>query len=161
MPKKNLDDFEGPYVWSRQEWETTPAWEAFREYQRLRNTTKVGESLGKADSLIRKWSGEHLWIWRVKEMDNHIQNASVDDHVEELAAVKRRHMAITDKLLDHLDKLLDQFIERKSDVSVRWTNAFIAATKAQEAALRLRPIDIAQAGKLDRIRQQLEEVLEG
>lgn len=154
-------ELSGEHPWVRQEWESPPAYDAFRAYQRTRNVTAVAEEIGKSMSLVTKWSADHRWIERVRHMDNHVATSEVDGHAEDFARVKNKHMALADKLLDHLDTLLNGFIARGHDPSVRWTQAFIAATKAQEAALKLRPLDVAQSGRLEAIQRRIAEIVEG
>lgn len=160
QPRSEADLTSQP-VWVRQPWESEPAYTAFRAYQRLRNLEKVANELGKNIAHIRGWSASHLWRVRITAMDNHVATAEVDSYAEELAKVKNRHMQLTDKLLDHLNWLLDQYIAKRAEVSVRWTQAFVAATKAQEAALKLRPMDMAQASRLDDLKRQLQAIVEG
>ena len=148
------------HPWIRQEWESIQAYDAFRTYQRLRDLQACADDLGKSLSLMRKWSAENRWVERCRHMDNHVATKEVDDYAGELAKVKSRHMAIADKLLDHLDTLLNGFMARGVEPSVRWTQAFIAATKAQEVALKMRPLDQAQSARLDELRRRLEEIVE-
>lgn len=147
--------------WMRQEGESEPAWEAFRVYMRTREVTETARQLSKARSTVQKWSDRYDWPERIRAMDNHVQTAEVDSYADELAAVRNRHMRITDKLLDHLDHLLDKMIARGLDPSVRWTQAFVAATKAQEAALKMRPMDVAQSMRLESLAERLAHALEG
>jgi hypothetical protein len=154
-------ELSGEHPWIRQEWESQPAYDAFRAYQRLRNSNLVCEEIGKSRSLVTKWCAENLWVERVRHMDNHVATSEVDSYAEELARVKNKHMTLADKLLDHLETLLNGFIARGVDPSVRWTQAFIAATKAQEVALKMRPMEANQTARLEDLQRRLAEIVEG
>lgn len=149
------------HPWMRQDWESQPAWDAFRAYQRLRNTSLVAPDIDKSYSTVAKWCADHLWVERVRHMDNHVATAEVDSYAEELAAVKNKHMQLSDKLMDHLDTLLNGYVKRGTEPSVRWTQAFVAVTKAQVDALKLRPLDAGQTQRLESVVSRLQEVLEG
>lgn len=130
-----------PHPWTRREEETTPAYDAFRTYLNQggsRSTANVAQELSKSKTQIDRWSGQHSWVERARAYDSYLMTAETDGHAEELARVRNRHMALADKLLDHLDHRLDDFIEKNQDPSVRWTQAFSAGTKAQESATRMR-----------------------
>lgn len=154
-------ELSGEHPWIRQEWESPQAYDAFRAYQRTRNVTTVAEEIGKSRSLVTKWSADHRWVERVRHMDNHVATTEVDSYAEELARVKNKHMTLADKLLDHLETLLNGFISRGVDPSVRWTQAFVAATKAQEVALKMRPMDVAQSSRLEELQRRIAEIVEG
>lgn len=141
-----------PYPWTRRDNETDPAYDAFRTYLNMgreRNTRSVAQILGKSRQIIEGWSSRHEWVSRIIAYDRHMETASTDGHAEELKRVRGRHMDVSKKLLDHLDQRLDHYIASNQDPSVRWTQAFSAATKAQEAALRMRE-DSQQHGALER-----------
>lgn len=149
-----------PYPWTRRENETEVAYEAFRTYlnqgaeRSLANTSKA---VGKTAGLMERWSQTHEWKARVLAYDRHMDAASTDGLAEELAAVRNRHLTLSEKLLDHLDARLDYYIAGNQDPSVRWTQAFSAATKAQEAALRMRETG-KESGMLEKAMAILEEL---
>jgi hypothetical protein len=75
-------------AWERQPHESTPAFEAFREYRGMgatRSTRKVAQRLSKSDTLIRGWSSR--WHWRVRieawerEQDRLAQRQLLQEHV--------------------------------------------------------------------------------
>lgn len=130
-----------PYSWTRREDETTPAYEAFRAYLNLggkRSLLNVAQELSKSEQMLKRWSAQYSWVERARAYDSYLMVAETDGHAEELARVRNRHMALADKLLDHLDRRLDDFIEHNRDPSSGWTQAFSAGTKAQESATRMR-----------------------
>lgn len=147
------------YPWMRQDGETNPSYEAFRAYMRLRSTTKVAEELEKSITLVTGWCTRHRWVERMAAYDSHIARAETDDYAGELAKVRTRHVELTDKLLDHLDRRLDAMISMDVDPTVRWTQAFIAATKAQIQAVTLREQN-REHSLLDTVLRKLEQVEE-
>lgn len=149
-----------PYPWTRREDESTPAYDAFRTYLNMgteRSTAAVARELGKSKTLMDRWSGTHSWADRVRAHDDYLMTAETDGHAEELARVRNRHMALADKLLDHLDRRLDDFIEHNQDPSVRWTQAFSAGTKAQESATRMREQG-KESGLLEQILAKVQKL---
>lgn len=149
-----------PYPWTRREDETTPAYEAFRAYLNMggsRSTANVARELGKTKTVMDRWSSMHAWVERARAYDSYLMTAETDGHAEELARVRNRHMALADKLLDHLDNRLDDFIENNQDPSVRWTQAFSAGTKAQESATRLREQG-KESGVLEQILAKIQKL---
>lgn len=149
------------HPWTRRDNESTPAYEAFRSYMRLRNVTLVAEDLGKARSLLSKWSAQHKWVERMRAYDSFMAETQVESIADEFAKVRNKHMAITDKLLDHLDRILDDLIMARRTPGMTWTNAFIAATKAQEAAMKLRPVDNTQVERVEAVLKKMAVVFEG
>lgn len=152
---------EEQHPWTRRDNESTPAYEAFRSYMRLRNITHVAPDVGKQLSVIKKWSAQHGWVERMRAYDSYMVEAQVESIADEMAKVRNKHMAITDKLLDHLDRILDDLIEARRTPGMTWTNAFIAATKAQEAAMKLRPADNTQVERVEAVLKKMAVVFEG
>lgn len=149
-----------PYSWTRREDETTPAYEAFRAYLNLggkRSLLNVAQELSKSEQMLKRWSAQYSWVERARAYDSYLMVAETDGHAEELARVRNRHMALADKLLDHLDRRLDDFIEHNQDPSVRWTQAFSAGTKAQESATRMREQG-KESGLLEQILAKVQKL---
>lgn len=60
--------------WDRQPAETTPAYDAFRNYLYMgpaRSTEKVARQLAKSKTLMTRWSGRHGWVARVQAFEAH------------------------------------------------------------------------------------------
>lgn len=149
-----------PYSWTRREDETTPAYEAFRAYLNLggkRSLLNVAQELSKSEQMLKRWSAQYSWVERARAYDSYLMVAETDGHAEELARVRNRHMALADKLLDHLDRRLDDFIEHNQDPSVRWTQAFSAGTKAQESATRMKE-QSKESGVLEQILAKVQKL---
>lgn len=149
-----------PYPWTRRDDETTPAYTALRAYLNQggsRSTSKTAQELGKSKTQMDQWSGRHAWVERARAYDSYLMTAETDGHAEELARVRNRHMALADKLLDHLDRRLDDFIENNRDPSSGWTQAFSAGTKAQESATRMREQG-KESGLLEQILAKVQKL---
>lgn len=149
-----------PYPWTRRDNESAPAYEAFRIYLNMgaeRSITEVAQEVDKARQVIGRWSSEHDWVERVRAYDRHMETASTDGHADELRRVRGRHLELSERLLDHLATRLTEFEATNTDPSVRWTQAFSAATKAQEAALRMKA-EGKEAGLLERVLANLERL---
>lgn len=149
-----------PYSWTRREDETTPAYEAFRAYLNLggkRSLLNVAQELSKSEQMLKRWSAQYSWVERARAYDSYLMVAETDGHAEELARVRNRHMALADKLLDHLDRRLDDFIEHNRDPSSGWTQAFSAGTKAQESATRMREQG-KESGLLEQILAKVQKL---
>jgi len=149
-----------PYPWTRREGESEPAYDAFRMYLNMgadRTYEKVSEQSQKSTALIAKWGRLNKWRARVLAYDQHMETAATDGHAEEMRRVRQGHLQLSEKLLDHLDRRLDEYITANADPSVRWTQAFSAATKAQEAALRMKETG-KESGMLERAIEMLERI---
>lgn len=125
------------HIWQRRDTESNPAYEAFRTYMRVRSTTKVAEELGKSVTLTTRWCSEHDWVARVTAYDSHITLAETDGMVHALAETRDKNLALMDKLRGLLDSRLDDFIARRDDPTIRWTQACIAMTKIEANSLAM------------------------
>lgn len=144
----------------RRDDESPPAYDAFCAYLNMggsRSTSNVAQELGKSKTQIDRWCTTHAWVERAREYDSYLMTTVTDGHAEELARVRNRHMALADKLLDHLDRRLDDFIEHNQDPSVRWTQAFSAGTKAQESATRMKEQG-KESGMLEQILAKVQKL---
>lgn len=111
--------------------ESARAFEAFSHYRDLgasRSTAKVAQELGKAESLMDRWSADWSWVKRAAAWDeeqDHIWRAAVSARQAEMA---RRHVDIArrvqEKLVQRLDTLtVDEIgireVARLLDVAVK------------------------------------------
>lgn len=122
-------------AWLRREGESNPAYEAFRVYMKLRSTTKVAEECGKHLSLITRWCTAHDWVSRIADYDSYVATADTDGLAHALAETRDKNLALMDKLRGLLDMRLDDFIARRDDPTIRWTQACVAMTKIEANAL--------------------------
>lgn len=79
--------------WERLPDETTPAFEAFREYRDMgekRTLAKVGEKLGKSETLMSKWSAQHDWVKRVAAWDEEVERETSKNLLKEIARMRAR-----------------------------------------------------------------------
>ena len=91
MAKK--DEVKEKKPWERLEKESTPAYEAFREYRDMgekRSIAKVAEELGKSVKLLERWSAQHDWQKRVLAWDDEIERVASEDLLKEIAKMRAR-----------------------------------------------------------------------
>lgn len=164
-----MTDSDGGHAWTRRDDESTPAYGAFRTYLTQgadRSTANTAREVGKSKTQMDKWSALYGWVERARAYDSYLMTVETDHHAEkmahiragraeELARIRTRHTALADKLLDHLDKRLDSFIELNRDPSSGWTQAFSAGTKAQESATRMHEHH-AESGVLEQILAKIQ-----
>lgn len=122
-------------TWLRREDESNPAYEAFRVYMKLRSTTKVAEELGKSTTLITRWCTANDWVSRIADYDSYVATADTDGIAHALAETRDKNLALMDKLRGLLDMRLDDFIAKRDDPTIRWTQACVAMTKIEANAL--------------------------
>lgn len=149
-------------TWTRREEESSPAYEAFREYLGMgggRSCAKVAQSLGKSTQLITGWSAKHDWVARVTAYDNYVLTADTDGMVHALAETRDKNLALMDKLRGLLDSRLDDFIERQDDPTIRWTQACIAMTKIEANSLAMGETK-KSTEKIEKIEALVERALE-
>lgn len=123
--------------WERRDDESDPAWEAFRTYRDMgtaRSTSKVGQALGKSKALMDRWCHQKAWVERCRAFDRHEDAAQVESYKEQTKHIVRQQTELADKLLRHLSANLDK-LAPGTDPTIRWTNAFAAATKVQGGAM--------------------------
>lgn len=126
------------YIWTQREGEPPLAYQAFRSYLKLRNVPQVAVDQERAKTTCDGWSKKWQWAERGRAYDAHLLSAETDGMVDAITRVRQKHLDLADKLLDHLDTRLDDAILRKQDPTVRWTQAFAAAVKAQQGAFLIR-----------------------
>ncbi len=129
-----------PYPWTRREKESSPAYDAFRVFLfqgRDRSTKKAADEAGRAESLFKRWHNTHAWAARAAAYDSYKVTARIDGEVDELTAVRSKHLDVASRLLDHLALNMSMW-KPGYDPSLRWTTAFTAAAKVQQTALTLR-----------------------
>lgn len=155
---------EDPHPWTRREGESHPGYEAFRLYLfqgKDRSLRRVHEETGTATGLIGRWSAAHDWVARAAAYDSYKVTARVDGEIDELTAVRSKHLDLASRLLDHLGRQLTSW-PLKHEPSIRWTTAFTAAAKVQQTALTLRETTSkTDEEAMAKIMQVLEKRAEG
>ena len=124
-------------IWTRRDDESHVAYEAFKVYMRVRTTAKTAEELGKHPRLPQRWCADYNWVERVRAYDRYIATADTDGMVHALSEVRDKNLALMDKLRGLLDSRLDEFIARKDDPTIRWTQACVAMTKIEANSLAM------------------------
>lgn len=148
--------------WTRQEGESTQAYEAFKAYLHLgknRSLQGAADEIGKSMSLTARWSGQHDWVKRSRAYDSYVMTADTDGMVHAIADSRDKNLKLMDKLRQHLSDRLDTFIERKEDPTIRWTQALTAMAKVEQNSLLLKD-DVKTDERIDRIELLVERALE-
>jgi hypothetical protein len=125
------------HPWTRREDETDQAWEGFVTYRDMgtaRSLAKVAREVGKSTPLMERWSRKHSWADRSAAYDRHMDAVQVESYKRQTHKIVRQQTELADKLLRKLDANLD-LLSPGMDPSIRWTNAFAAATKVQGGAM--------------------------
>lgn len=149
-------------IWTRRENESSLAYNAFKTYLYLgadRTLQGAADGVGKSFSLIRRWSSRHEWIDRSAAYDSHIMNADLDGLVHVQAESRDKNLALMDKLRGLLDMRLDDFISRRDDPTIRWTQAVTAMAKIEANSLLLGKED-KSLDKIQRVELLVERALE-
>lgn len=129
------------YVWTRRDNETDPAYQAFKLYLDMgpeRSCDRVAKSLGKSLQLLTGWSSKHEWVARVRAFDRHVAEAETDGLVNAIAESRDKNLALMDKLRGLLDMRLDDFIAKRDDPTIRWTQACMAMAKIEANSLMMK-----------------------
>jgi hypothetical protein len=149
-------------AWTRRDGESPQAYEAFKTYLHQgadRSLAKVGEVLGKSTPLMERWSVTHDWVERTIPYDSFIADAATDGMVHALAETRDKNLALMDKLRGLLDSRLDDFIAKRDDPTIRWTQACIAMTKIEANSLAMGETK-KSAEKIESITALVERALE-
>lgn len=79
--------------WERLPEEGTEAFEAFREYRDMgekRTQAKVGEKLGKSETLMSRWSAEYDWVKRAQAWDDEVERQASKNLLKDIAKMRAR-----------------------------------------------------------------------
>jgi hypothetical protein len=147
-------------VWTRRDAESEPAYKAFRLYLEMgndRTLPRVCETLGKSHTLITDWSAKHHWVNRVKAFDRYVIEAKTDGLVHQVAACRDANIALMDKLRGLLNDRLDEFITKRQDPTIRWTQALTAMAKVEANAFLLKD-DQKTTAQMDRVEELMERL---
>lgn len=152
-------------VWTRQDGETSQAYGAFQEYLRQgskRSTRIVAENLDVHQSMIRRWSAAHDWVARSAAYDSFVMSAPLDGMICDIAAARDKSLALTDKLRDLLDARLDDFIAKRDDPTIRWTQALVALARVEQnyITMGLQEKTSTEVARVEKLLQRLEEDME-
>ncbi len=103
-------------AWERQEKESEKAYEAFMDYltqqPSQRSIRQVGESLGKSEGLIERWSSAYQWVERVRSFDNENERKALakvqQKAVDRIAAMRLRHRKVGRKAIELVAEMLER-----------------------------------------------------
>lgn len=128
------------YVWTRQDGETPPAYKAFSTYLHMadRSLTKTADELGKSLMWMKELSAKNDWYARALAFDRYMADANTDGLVHAIAESRDKNLALMDKLRGLLDSRLDEFITRREDPTIRWTQACMAMAKIEANSLMMK-----------------------
>lgn len=151
------------YEWVRGDTEPQLAYDAFRIYLDLgagRTHQKVCDhpEIGKSRQLITGWARQWNWTERIRAFDRHVAEAKTDGMIHQLTESRDKNLALVDKLRSHLSNRLDEFIEKKQDPTVRWTQALMAMAKLEQSSLMLKE-DARSVERVERIEALVEKAL--
>lgn len=149
------------YPWTRQKGESGPGYTAFQAYLHLgpkRSLVKAAEAAERSIIWIEELSAKNGWVERVRAYDVFLEESRTDGMVHQIAASRDKNLALMDKLRGLLDSRLDQFIERKEDPTIRWTQACMAMAKIEANSLLMKD-DQKTDERIGRIEELVERAL--
>ena len=79
--------------WERLPEESTEAYEAFkayRDWEGKRSLAKVGEKLGKSETLMSRWSADYDWVKRSQAWDDEVERQASKNLLKEIAKMRAR-----------------------------------------------------------------------
>lgn len=99
-------------AWERQPKESARAYEAFDLYLKMgpeRSLRKVGQELGKSNTLISRWSSAWNWQERCRDYDNYLKRQELEEQRKAVKKMQQRQiqtaMLMQKKAVEALDKL--------------------------------------------------------
>lgn len=148
-------------VWTRREGESSVAYDAFKEYLRQgkgRSLRSVAEALSKSEALMKRWSSAYDWPARSVAYDSYVFTAATDGDVSLIAESRDKNLALMDKLRGLLDSRLDDFIAKRDDPTIRWTQACMAMAKIEANSLLMGKDSDKTSEQVTRVERMLEEL---
>lgn len=79
--------------WERLPDESTEAYEAFktyRDWEGKRSIAKVGEKLGKSETLMSRWSADYDWVKRAQAWDDEVEREASKNLLAEIGKMRAR-----------------------------------------------------------------------
>lgn len=99
--------------WLRREGESSAAYSAFRVYLEQgpdrRSQRRVAETVGKAESLIARWSSRDDWQERVAAWDAHLLAVAQAAYETEVASMAKRHAQMAVAIQNQIAQRLQGF----------------------------------------------------
>jgi hypothetical protein len=148
------------YVWTRQEGETPPAYKAFSTYLHMpdRSLARTAEELGKSLMWMKELSAKNDWAARTLAFDQYMADAKTDGMVHQISEARDKNLALMDKLRGLLDSRLDDFIAKRDDPTIRWTQACMAMAKIEANSLLMGKEDKTDS-RIERIEELVERAM--
>jgi hypothetical protein len=158
-------DKKEPYPWIRRDDETEHAYENFQAYLRMgtgRTLAKAAQKIGKTTQALGEFSRKHEWVERCRAYDRHIMTAETEGLASQMAEARDEatdeNVKLVRKLRTHLSERLDEFIDKKQDPSVRWTQALLAMVKV-EASVFLTADTVKTTERIEHIESLVERIV--
>lgn len=104
--------------WEQQPDESPEAFEAFRVYRDLgeaRSHLKVCDEIGKARSLISRWSADHDWVARAAAWDFRTDKERQRANLDGIAEMSRRHAMVAQAGISAIGRVFGEVLRRIKD----------------------------------------------
>jgi hypothetical protein len=148
-----------PY--ERLESESAKAFEAFSKYRDMgieRSLRKVAQELSKSETIIKRWSGQHDWVERVKSFDAEMDRKALIQEEKNRKDMVKRHASLAtvfqSKVYERLQKLNPD--ELSPSELIRWADL---AVKMERTA-RGEPSEITSLEHGGEVKQSHEHSFE-
>lgn len=109
--------------WEPLEGESSKAYEAFSTYRDMgtqRSLTKVAEKLGKSETLMARWSGNHDWVDRAAAWDAEQDRIVRQQQIEDIKKMRKQHADLAYSMLIKAARALKRIPDdeiKASDIS--------------------------------------------
>lgn len=97
--------------WERRDGESAPAFQAFKTYRDMgitRSNAKVSQELGKAKTLMDRWSSRHQWVIRAAAWDREDDRKFLAEQRNARKTIARRHQRIASSVQSKVIQRLNQ-----------------------------------------------------
>ena len=101
--------------WLRQPGETNAAYHAFCLYRDYGGDRSIKKALVRSNTPLSRsgiwqaWSKKNLWVRRSGDYDKHLDNIRRTERENTFREREKKHLAISQKMLDLVEKRLDKF----------------------------------------------------
>lgn len=105
--------------WERQDGETSKQFEAFSIYRDMgdeRTLAKVGEKLGKSDTLMSRWSSKNSWVERAAAWDDEQDRILRHEQLKDIKKMRKRHADVANSMIVAAAKGLKNIMEHPEDI---------------------------------------------
>lgn len=109
--------------WEPIKGESSKAYEAFAIYRDMgieRGIRKVAKELGKSETLMARWSGQHKWVERAAAWDAEQDRVVREQQLLDIKNMRKRHAGLAEAMLIKAAKALKRIPDdeiKASDIS--------------------------------------------